>query len=55
MDIHVLIVTSSGILVISGDIKHCSSSDGEILVVNCVSGTDLGPFLYDHRHVRDDG
>lgn len=45
-DIHVLVVAGSGILLIGGDVEHCSSSDGVILVVNGVSGTDLGSFLY---------
>ena len=44
-DIHVLVVAGSSILLIGGDIEHCTSSDGVVLVVNGVSGTDLRSFL----------
>jgi hypothetical protein len=40
--LHVLIITGSGICLISGDVEHGALTDGDILVTDGVTGTDLG-------------
>lgn len=41
VNLHVLLVASSSILVIGGDVQFCSSLDWEISITNSVTGTDL--------------
>jgi hypothetical protein len=43
--LHVLVVTSSGVLVIGGDVDLGAGADGEVLVVDGVTGSDLRSFL----------
>lgn len=42
MILHVLIIRSSGVCLIGGDVEHGTLLDGEILVTDGVTGTDLG-------------
>lgn len=42
MILHVLIIRSSGVCLIGGDVEHGALLDGEILVTDGVTGTDLG-------------
>lgn len=44
-DSHVLVVTGGGILLIGGDSELVALLDGDVLVVDGVSGTDLRTFL----------
>lgn len=44
-DSHVLVVTGGGILLIGGDVELVALLDGDVLVVDGVSGTDLRTFL----------
>ena len=39
--LHVLIVRSSGVCLIGGDVEHGALLDGEVLVTDGVTGTDL--------------
>lgn len=41
-NIHVLVITGSGISVIGGDVQLSARSDREILIVSGVTSTDLG-------------
>lgn len=41
MNLHVLIVTGSGICLIGGDVDFSAQADGIVLVANSVTGTDL--------------
>lgn len=41
-NLHVLIVTGVGVGIIGGDVKDGAFLDGEVLVADSVSGTDLG-------------
>jgi hypothetical protein len=40
--LHVLIVRSSGVCLIGGDVEHGTLLDGVVLVTDGVTGTDLG-------------
>lgn len=40
--LHVLVIRSSGVCLIGGDVEHGALFNGEILVTNGVTGTDLG-------------
>jgi hypothetical protein len=40
--LHVLIIGSSGVCLISGDVEHGARRDGVVLVTDGVTGTDLG-------------
>lgn len=42
MFLHVLIIRSSGVCLIGGDVEHGALLDGEVLVTDGVTGTDLG-------------
>lgn len=44
-DSHVFVVTGGGILLIGGDVELMTLLDGDVLVVDGVSGTDLRTFL----------
>lgn len=44
-DSHVLVVTGGGILLIGGDDDLVALLDGDVLVVDGVTGTDLRTFL----------
>lgn len=39
--LHVLVVTGSGVGLISGDVEDVAHGDGDILVADSVTGTDL--------------
>jgi hypothetical protein len=43
--LHILVIASSLVLVVSSDVENMASLDGEVLVVDRVSGTDFGSFL----------
>jgi hypothetical protein len=43
--LHVLVVTGSGVLVVGGDVDLGAGADGEVLVVDGVTGSDLRSFL----------
>lgn len=42
MFLHVLIIRSSGVCLIGGDVQHGALLDGVVLVTDGVTGTDLG-------------
>lgn len=44
-NLHVLVVRGSGILFIGGDVELMASLDGDVLITDSVSGTDLRSFL----------
>lgn len=41
MDIHVLVVTSSGIFIVSGNVDNGASLDGKVGIANSVSSSDF--------------
>jgi len=43
--LHVLVVASSGVLVVGGDVDLGTGADGEVLVADSVAGSDLRSFL----------
>ena len=43
--LHVLVVASSGVLVVGGDVDLGAGADGEVLVADGVAGSDLRSFL----------
>lgn len=44
-NLHVLVVRGSGVLLIGGYVELMASLDGNVLITNGVSGTDLRSFL----------
>jgi hypothetical protein len=44
-DSHVLVVAGSGVLVIGGNVDLGAGADGEVLIVDGVTGSDFGTFL----------
>lgn len=43
--LHVLLVAGGGILLVGGDVDLGTGADGEVLVVDGVTGSDLRTFL----------
>jgi hypothetical protein len=52
-DSHVLVIGGGGILLVGGDVELVTSLDGNVLVSDSVSGTDLRSFLDACQYCED--